>query len=105
MNRMDFDFLRGMTSLLNEIDEMRRNTGNQIITQEQYDVRMEDLKLLEKETGVMFANSPTLKTIDDITNMNYLICNQESDLPEFIKGKELNITIINEEELIRIFNL
>lgn len=104
MNQIEFDFLKGMTSLLNEVDEVYRSTGNRLITKEQYDVRLEDLRLLEKETGIAFANSPTIKTIDDIANVNYLLCNQEFDLPDFIKESETSVPIINEEELIRMLN-
>ena len=104
MNQIEFDFLKGMTSILNEVREVYRSTGKQLITKEQYDIRLEDLRLLEKESGIAFANSPTIKTIDDIANVNYLLCNQESDLPEFIKESEISIPIVNEEELIRMLN-
>lgn len=101
---MELDFMKGMASILNEVDEMYHNTGNKIITEEQYNVRIEDLKLLEKETGVVFANSPTIKMIDDVANASYIVCDQVVNLPEFISKEELSIPIISEEELIKMLN-
>ena len=59
MNQIELDMMKGMVSILNEACDAYYNTGNPIMTDEQYDMRLEDLRQLEEETGVVFANSPT----------------------------------------------
>ena len=105
MNSIELDFMKGMVSILNEVNEVYNNTGEMIITDEQYNIRLEDLKQLEEETGVVFVNSPTIKTDDDVnTKINYLVYNQEFDFTESEKVKELGIKVISEEELIKMLN-
>lgn len=100
MHQIELDFMRGMVSILNEVSEVYYNTGESIITNEQYDVRLQDLKQLEEETGVVFANSPTIKDNQDtIFKAKYFVCNQEFDSAKLEKMKELGIKIITEEEL------
>lgn len=105
MNQIEFDFMKGMVSILNEVAEVYHNTGEELITNEQYNVRLEDLKQLEEETGIVFIDSPTVKISNDtIAKANYLVCNQELSSSELEKAKELNIPIISEEELIKMLN-
>lgn len=101
MNTIELDFMKGMVSILNEVIESYNNTGEMIITKEQYNARFEDLKQLEEETGVMFANSPTInKDINANTKLRYLVCNQNCDSSNFENIRDLGIEIISEEELV-----
>lgn len=105
MNEIEFDFMKGMVSILNEAAEAY-HSGNAIITNEQYDVRLEDLKQLEEETGVVFANSPTFKSSGNVSEKtSYLVCNSDSDSSEFERVKELGVKVITEDELIEIFKI
>lgn len=105
MNQIEFDFMKGMISILNEVADVHRDTGKKIITDEQYNVRLEDLKQLEGETSIVFANSPTVKECYDvIAKANYFVCNEESNPIEYQKAKEFGIKIISVEELIEMLN-
>lgn len=104
MNQIELDFMKGMISILNDVSEEYNNTGKLIITEEQYIARFEDLKQLEEETGIVFANSPTLKINDYVGKINYLVYNQETDSSKFEKIKEFGAKVISEEELIKILN-
>jgi NAD-dependent DNA ligase len=104
MNQIELDFMKGMVSILNDAAESYYN-GKAIITNEQYDVRFEDLKQLEEETGVVFANSPTIKSNKNVSDkINYFVCNQEYNDVDFVWVKELGINIISEEELLKMIN-
>lgn len=59
MNAIELDMMRGMVSILNEASEAYYNTGNPIMTDEQFDMRLNDLRQLEEETGFVLVNSPT----------------------------------------------
>lgn len=104
MNQIELDFMKGMVSILNDAAEAYYK-GEAIITNEQYDVRLEDLKQLEEETGVIFANSPTIKANKNInTKINYFVYNQESDIADSLGLKESGINVISEEELLDMVN-
>lgn len=60
MNAIERDMIFGMTSLLNEALEAKKN-GYPFISSEQYEVRLNDLKELEEETGFKLTCSPTQK--------------------------------------------
>lgn len=59
MNQIEREMIIGMVSILNEASEAYYNTGNPIMSDEQFDTRLEDLRQLEEETGFILANSPT----------------------------------------------
>lgn len=59
MNAIELDMMKGMVSILNEASNAYYNTGHPIMTDEQFDARLADLKQLEEETGFVLANSPT----------------------------------------------
>ena len=59
MNQLELDMMKGMVSILNEASEAYYNTGNPIMSDEQFDKRLEDLRQFEEETGFILANSPT----------------------------------------------
>lgn len=105
MNSIELDFMKGMVSILNEVSEVHSTTGNMIITNEQYNTRLKDLRQLEEETGVIFANSPTIKLDGDVNEkVKYLVCDEEIGYFESEKTKELGIKIITGKELDEMSN-
>lgn len=60
INQIELDMMRGMVSILNEASDRYYNGKSPIMTDEQFDMRLADLKQLEEETGVVLSNSPTI---------------------------------------------
>ena len=104
MNQIELEMMKGMVSLLNDASEAYYNTGSPIMSDEQFDMRLEDLRQLEEETGFVFANSPTqrvgakvlteLKEIEHNHSMLSLEkCHTVEELIKFANGKELVASI------------
>lgn len=91
MNVIEKDMVRGMVSILNEAKD-KYHKGCPIISNKQYDIRLEDLKQLEEETGYILLNSPTM-------NIDLKSITLESEVFE-PKFKELN----NTKDIIENFN-
>lgn len=99
MNQIELDMMRGMVSILNEAAEAYYNTGNPIMTDEQFDIRLGDLKQLEEETGFVLANSPTINVgarvlteLQEVEHSHPMLslekCHTVDELLKFINGKE-----------------
>ena len=104
MNAIELDMMKGMVSILNEASEAYYNTGNPIMTDEQFDARLNDLRQLEEETGFVLANSPThnvgarvlteLKEVEHSYPMLSLDkCHTVGELIKFANNKELVASI------------
>ena len=104
MNEFEKDMMRGMVSILNDASEAYYNTGNPIMTDEQFDIRLKDLKQLEKETGFILANSPTqnvgakvLTELKEIEHNHPMLslekCHTVEELINFANNKELVASI------------
>lgn len=104
MNEMQLDIMRGMVSILNAASEAYYNTGNPIMTDEQFDTRLEDLRQFEEETGFILANSPTqrvgarvLTELNEITHSHPMLslekCHTVDELIKFANNKELIASI------------
>ena len=104
MNQIELDMMRGMVSILNEASDAYYNTGNPIMTDEQFDARLEDLRQLEEETGFVLANSPThnvgakvLTELNEITHSHPMLslekCHTVEELVKFANNKELIASI------------
>ena len=104
MNQIELDMMRGMVSILNEASDAYYNTGNPIMTDEQFDARLEDLRQLEEETGVVLTNSPTqrvgakvLTELNEITHSHPMLslekCHTVEELVKFANNKELIASI------------
>ena len=89
----------GMISILNQASEAYYNTGNPIMSDEMFDMRLEDLRQLEEETGFVFSNSPTqrvgakvLTELNEVTHSSPMLsldkCHNVEDLLKFINNKE-----------------
>ena len=60
INQIELDIMRGMVSILNEASDRYYNGKPLIMSDEQFDARLEDLRQLEEETGFILSNSPTI---------------------------------------------
>lgn len=90
-----------MISILNDASYAYYNTGNPIMSDKEFDMRLEDLKELEKETGVIFSNSPTQdivgwpildelpKAVHNHEMLSLNKCHSIQEIVEFSNNKEL----------------
>lgn len=99
MNEIERNLMKGMVSILNEAAEAYYNTGSPIMSDEMYDMRLEDLKQMEEETGFSFSNSPThrvgakvLTELNEVTHTSPMLsldkCHNVNELLKFINNKE-----------------
>ena len=104
MNQIELEMMRGMVSLLNEASEAYYNTGHPIMSDEQFDARLEDLRQLEEETGFVFANSPTqrvgakvLTELNEVTHSHPMLSLEKvhsvEEIVKFANNKELVASI------------
>lgn len=104
MNQIELDIMRGLVSILNEASDKYYNTGNPIMTDAQFDARLNDLKQLEEEMGFIFANSPTqnvgykvLTELNEVTHSHPMLsldkCHTVEELVKFANNKELVASI------------
>lgn len=104
MNQIELEMMRGMVSILNAASEAYYNTGKPIMTDEQFDARLEDLRQLETETGFVLANSPThnvgakvLTELKEITHSHPMLslekCHTVNELIKFANDRELIASI------------
>lgn len=96
--------MRGMVSILNEASNAYYNTGNPIMTDAQFDARLEDLRQLEEDTGFILANSPTqrvgakvLTELNEVTHASPMLsldkCHTVEEIIKFANNKELVASI------------
>lgn len=99
MNSIELNIMKGMVSVLNEASNAYYNTGNPIMSDEQFDMRLEDLRQFEEETGFVLANSPThnvgakvLTELKEIEHNHPMLsldkCHTIDELLKFINNKE-----------------
>ena len=104
MNQIELEMMRGMVSILNEASEAYYNTGHPIMSDAQFDARLEDLRQLEEETGFVFANSPTqrvgakvLTELNEVTHSHPMLSLEKihtvEELIKFANNKELVASI------------
>ena len=104
INQIELDIMRGMVSILNEASNAYYNTGNPIMSDEQFDVRLEDLRQLEEETGFVLSNSPTrnvgAKVLTELKEVehNHLMlslekCHTVDEIIKFSNNKQLVASI------------
>lgn len=99
MNSIERDMMIGMINILNEAAEAYYNTGNPIMSDEMFDMRLEDLRRFEEETDFVFSNSPTqrvgakvLTELNEVTHVSPMLsldkCHNINELLKFINNKE-----------------
>lgn len=104
IKQIELDIMKGMVSILNEAANAYYNTGTPIMSDEQFDARLSDLKQLEEETGFVLANSPThsvgakvLTELNEITHSHPMLslekCHTVEELIKFANNKELIASI------------
>lgn len=104
INQIELDMMKGMVSILNEAANAYYNTGTPIMSDEQFDARLEDLRQLEEETGFVLSNSPThnvgakvLTELNEITHSHPMLslekCHTVDELVKFANNKELIASI------------
>lgn len=101
MKPIEKEMMLGMISILNDASYAYYNTGNPIMSDKEFDMRLEDLKELEKETGVIFSNSPTQdfvgwpildelpKAVHNHEMLSLNKCHSIQEIVEFSNNKEL----------------
>lgn len=99
INQIELDMMRGMVSILNEASDRYYNGKSPIMTDEQFDIRLADLKQLEEETGVVLSNSPTINVgyrvlteLNEITHSHPMLslekCHTVDELLKFMNNKD-----------------
>lgn len=103
MNPIEKEMMIGMINLLNQASQAYYS-GKPIMDDNQFDARLEDLKQLEDETGVVFANSPTqtvgakvLTELPEVKHNHKMLSLDKCHFPEevikFANNKELVASI------------
>lgn len=96
--------MKGMVSILNEAANAYYNTDTPIMSDEQFDARLEDLRQLEEETGFVLSNSPTqtvgakvLTELNEVTHSHPMLslekCHTVDEIIKFANNKELVVSI------------
>lgn len=104
MNSIELDIMRGMVSILNDASEAYYNTGKPIMSDEEFDMRLEDLRQFEEETSFILSNSPTQRVgAKVLTELNETIhshpmlslekCHNIEKLIRFANNKKLVASI------------
>ena len=104
MNSVEMDIMKGMVSILNDASEAYYNTGNPIMSDEEFDMRLEDLRQFEEEMGFILSNSPTQKVgakvlteLNETTHSHPMLsldkCHTVEELIKFANNKELVASI------------
>lgn len=103
MNEIELKMMRGMISILNEAS-IAYYSGKPFMSDREFDTRLSDLQELEKETGVIYSNSPSINVgAKVLTNLpevihNHLMlsldkCHSPQEIIDFSNGKELVASI------------
>lgn len=103
MNPIELKMMKGMISILNQASEAYY-AGNPIMDDSQFDARLADLQMFEKETGVVFANSPSinvgakiLSNLPEVVHNHPMLslekCHTPQEIVDFSNGKELVASI------------
>lgn len=92
MHKAELNIMKGMVSVLNE------SLKRPILSGEQYEMRLADLKQFEEETNFIFTNSPTCKDnvysvveVKDIFKNSFERCNDVDSIIKFANKQEMLI--------------
>lgn len=99
MNEVELSIMRGMVSVLNAASEAYYNGRTPLMSDEMFDMRLEDLRQMEEEIGFVFSNSPTqtvgAKVLTELNEVNHIYpmlsldkCHNVTELLKFINNKE-----------------
>ena len=104
INQIELDIMRGLVSILNEASDCYYNGKPLLMSDSQFDARLEDLRQLEEETGFVFANSPTqnvgykvLTELKEATHNHPMLslekCHSVQEIIKFADNKEVVASI------------
>lgn len=104
INQIELDIMRGLVSILNEASDCYYNGKPLLMSDSQFDARLEDLRQLEEGTGFVFANSPTqnvgyrvLTELKEATHNHPMLslekCHSAQEIIKFANNKELVASI------------
>ena len=104
MNQIERDMMLAMIGVLNDASFAYYNGLPLLMTDAQYDARLEDLKQFEEETGMIFSNSPSvnvgariLSNLPEVTHNHPMLsldkCHSVDELVKFANKKELIASI------------
>lgn len=100
MNPIEKDIMLGMISILNEASEAYYS-GVPIMSDEMFDARLEDLKHLENETGIVYGHSPTQRVgAKVLSNLPEVIHNHPMLSLEKCHTAQEVVNFSNEKELV-----
>ena len=97
---MDKNTIATRVEELNKASEAYYNTGQPIMSDAEFDNKLEELRQWEKETGIVLSNSPThnvgaivLDSIDKVTHESPMLslakCHSAEEVKQFAKGHTL----------------
>lgn len=103
MNTVERKIMLGMIDILNQASEAYYS-GNPIMDDDAFDARLRDLQELEKETGVIYSNSPSInvgaKILTELNEVTHSVpmlslekCHTVEELVKFANNKELVFSI------------
>lgn len=103
MNAIELKMMRGMIDILNEASKAYYS-GNPIMSDSQFDARLNDLQELEKETGIIYSNSPSinvgakvLSSLPEVEHNHLMLslekCHTPQEIIDFSNGKCLIASI------------
>ena len=104
MNLIERDIMLGMISILNQAADAYYNSDAPIMSDSEYDARLQDLQEFEKETGVIYSNSPTinvgakvLSNLPEVTHNHLMLslekCHTVNEITKFGNNQELVASI------------
>lgn len=103
MNTVERKLMLGMIDILNKASEAYYS-GNPIMSDDTFDARLKDLQEFEKETGIIYSNSPSInvgaKVLSNLPEVehNHLMlslekCHTPQEIADFANEKELVASI------------
>lgn len=103
MHEIEKEMMRGMISILNEASKAYYS-GNPIMSDAMFDARMSDLQEFEKETGIIYSNSPSinvgaivLSNLPEVEHNHLMLslekCHTPQEVIDFSNDKELVASI------------
>ena len=103
MHEIEKEMMLSMIGILNDASRVYYS-GNPIMSDSQFDARLADLQEIEKETGIIYSNSPSvnvgakvLTNLPEVTHSHLMLslekCHSPQEIVDFSNGKELIASI------------
>ena len=106
MNAIELDIMKGMVSILNTASEAYYNTDSPIMSDKEFDMRLDELRQFEEEMGFVLSNSPTQRVgAKVLTELNETIHSHPMLSLEKVHSVEEIIKFANNKELVASIKL